>query len=715
MSLKSLLLASATILIPFAASAQDATTYGSGTPARSSGLGTTPAASKKSAPTSHRRDDSPSETIVVTSSRRAQNIRNVPESVSVVTSAQVKASAAQTLDQVLRAVPSVDLPEVNASELHPTADTVSMRGLGGTRALVLLDGLPLNDTYFGSIQWNRVPLEDVKQVEIVRGGDATLWGNYAMGGVINILTQSPTRNQLLVEGGGGSYGTYRSNLYASYVPVSWARFSVDYGYNQTLGFDAIPKDQRRPIDRKIEDFAHNVMVNGDVDIAHGLTAGVRINYNQNYQPIQVTSLSSNYLRVWTYGGHLTKTFADTSTLAASAFHADNYFWTNNTATPTRAAYGTAEYVQNSHHTPSDDTGGSLVYASSWGNILKAYSLGLDARVIDGTDDGLIFSDAAGPIQYVRTDIGSGKQLFTGGFGQVTLLPVKKFDVVFSARYQYYKSYDGFQQDQDGPRRLADQEAYSFLPRLSLRYHLTPNFALRAAGYEAFRAPTESELYRSISTPTGVFLANSALSPEKLKGGEFGLDFDFGRLTGQVTGFYNHIDNLITSRNLSAAELPAGIGFGTENINAGAGESRGMELEARWRLAEGLSLIYGYTHTDSPIVNNDIDPSSVGNQQAMVPHDKMTLSLNYVGESGWRITPQLIWQSRAWGDNDHTLPIDSHVVLNLTGSYPITPRIEAFGEIQNLFDKRYIGYDDGASPPQLGQPLTVFGGVRIRLF
>lgn len=45
-----------------------------------------------------------------------------------------------------------------------------MRGLGGIRALVLLDGVPMNDPFFGYLQWSRVPLELVKQVEIVRGG-----------------------------------------------------------------------------------------------------------------------------------------------------------------------------------------------------------------------------------------------------------------------------------------------------------------------------------------------------------------------------------------------------------------------------------------------------------------------------------------------------------------------------------------------------------------
>jgi len=249
----------------------------------------------------------------------------------------------------------------------------------------------------------------------------------------------------------------------------------------------------------------------------------------------------------------------------------------------------------------------------------------------------------------------------------------------------------------------------------LRYRLTPQLALRAATYEAFRAPTEDQLYRSIVTSTGAFLANANLFPEKLKGGEAGFDFNFGRLTGQATGFYNHINNLLTSRNLTDAELPAGAFFGSQNINAGSGESRGMELEAHYRIMNGLSAILGYTYADSPITRNPLDPASVGLQQIGVPHHKITLAVNYIGENGWRITPQLRYLSKQWGDSDHTLPIDGHFVADLTGSYPITDRLEAFGELQNLFNKKYIGFNDGASPPQLGEPLTAFAGFRIRLY
>jgi outer membrane cobalamin receptor len=119
-----------------------------------------------------------------------------------------------------------------------------MRGLGGIRALVLLDGVPMNDPFFGYLQWSRVPLELVKQVEIVRGGGATLWGNYAMGGVINIRTRDPEADELAVEGSGGSFGTYRANAFGSYLLSDSARVALSAGRNHTDGFMQIGPDAR---------------------------------------------------------------------------------------------------------------------------------------------------------------------------------------------------------------------------------------------------------------------------------------------------------------------------------------------------------------------------------------------------------------------------------------------------------------------------------------
>jgi outer membrane cobalamin receptor len=151
------------------------------------------------------------ESVVVTATRSERSINDVPESVSVISAQAIADTPGQALDDILRRSASVDLPNATSYQLHPTADNISMRGLGGIRALVLLDGVPMNDPFFGYLQWSRVPLELVNQVEIVRGGGATLWGNYAMGGVINIRTREPTADELLFEGSGCTWTGRRSD------------------------------------------------------------------------------------------------------------------------------------------------------------------------------------------------------------------------------------------------------------------------------------------------------------------------------------------------------------------------------------------------------------------------------------------------------------------------------------------------------------------------
>ena len=136
------------------------------------------------------------EQIVVTATRSAQRLKDVPESTTVVSMARLHETPSQTLDEVLRDVPSVQLPEASVEQVHPTSDLVSMRGLSGNRALVLLDGVPINDPFFGFIEWALVPLDSVERVEVIRGGDSTLWGDHAMGGVINVISRQPTKDEL---------------------------------------------------------------------------------------------------------------------------------------------------------------------------------------------------------------------------------------------------------------------------------------------------------------------------------------------------------------------------------------------------------------------------------------------------------------------------------------------------------------------------------------
>ena len=181
----------------------------------------------------------------------------------------------------------------------------------------------------------------------------------------------------------------------------------------------------------------------------------------------------------------------------------------------------------------------------------------------------------------------------------------------------------------------------------------------------------------------------------------------------MTGYGGRITDLITFRNLGPAELPPGFFFGTQNINAGAAEVYGVEAALDWQIGRGFAASMSYTYSHSEIVENRVDPNSVGNQQAAVPLNQVSAALSYAHPSGWRASTRLRWVGQQWADNSHTLPIDPHVVVDASVAYAFSRHFEAFLDIQNLLDNSYIADNSGFNPPLLGTPFTAFGGLRVK--
>ncbi len=128
------------------------------------------------------------EFVTVTATRGGErSATDAPVSVTVITQEQIERSPGTTIDELLRLVPSVQLPLQNSNSYFPVIPSVAIRGLGlgdgTTRTLVLMDGLPMNGAFFANVFWNRVPKQSVEKLEIVRGASSSLFGSYAMGGV----------------------------------------------------------------------------------------------------------------------------------------------------------------------------------------------------------------------------------------------------------------------------------------------------------------------------------------------------------------------------------------------------------------------------------------------------------------------------------------------------------------------------------------------------
>jgi outer membrane receptor for ferrienterochelin and colicins len=123
--------------------------------------------------------------VVVTANRREQSLREVPVSVSTVSSKMIADHVSVTLDDALRYVPGVNMMQ---DQVNIRGSSGYSRGIG-SRVLILVDGLPYITGDTGEIPWETIPMFQIDRIEVVKGAGSALYGSSALGGVINVITK----------------------------------------------------------------------------------------------------------------------------------------------------------------------------------------------------------------------------------------------------------------------------------------------------------------------------------------------------------------------------------------------------------------------------------------------------------------------------------------------------------------------------------------------
>lgn len=155
-----------------------------------------------------------SATTVSIATKNQQPINETPSAVFVISHEEIRRSGMQSIPEVLRKVPGLEVARVDANQW-----AISSRGFNGIYAnklLVMVNGRTVYDPLNSGVYWNEqdYPLEDIDRIEVIRGPGATLWGSNAVNGVINIITRSSQESQGLLLSGGTSkeepgFGTFR--------------------------------------------------------------------------------------------------------------------------------------------------------------------------------------------------------------------------------------------------------------------------------------------------------------------------------------------------------------------------------------------------------------------------------------------------------------------------------------------------------------------------
>lgn len=206
----------------------------------------TPAASPGEK-TADKPEHSYGETVVVTASKTAEELRDAPVAITVVTASEIEKSPAQSYGDLLRVVPGLNVAQTSARDVNLTPRLATGRNARAT--LALLDGRTIYQDYFGMVLWDLLPInfDEVKQVEVIRGPDSAMWGPNAFGGVVNILTKDPA--EMLgtsVKLGGGTLGTREAGVIhagrsgAASYKVSASTFTQDAWERPTALPDGTP-------------------------------------------------------------------------------------------------------------------------------------------------------------------------------------------------------------------------------------------------------------------------------------------------------------------------------------------------------------------------------------------------------------------------------------------------------------------------------------------
>lgn len=644
----------------------------------------------------------PLERVTVTANRAPSRLSETSAIVTVLDAERLDATASLAIDDQLRQVPGFSLLRRTSSRVaNPTTQGVSLRGLGASgasRALVLADGVPLNDPFGGWVYWDRIPRAGVGSVEVASGGASYLYGSNAMGGVIQIFRKPLEFDQLSLEASGGNESTGDLSVFASKKIGQWA---VGGGLElfHTGGYVAVAPEEQGAVDTPVAseyataEFAVSRKFRED---DHAFVRGMLLGESRkNGTPLQTNSttireidvgsdLDTGRIGMFRLRGYASSQILDQTFSAISGDRND-------------------ESLTRAQRVPAQRLGFSAQWSKAAGTRHNLVA-GLEQWTIHGDTDETRFS---GGIPAGVAESG-GRELTWAAYGQDAIRLTSSWLLIVSGRFDHWRDYSAFTEGVP----IADRSENFFSPRLTILKRLNGNVSLTASGYRSFRAPTLNELYRGFRAGNVVTIANPDLRAERLTGVEGGMIVTgwSERVLLRGTFFWNEITQSIA--NVTIAQNPTVITRQRENL--GRTRSRGVEFQASENITKTLSITAGYQYTDATVTSFPADPtlntSLVGLDIPQVPRNQLTFQIAYAGPR-ISLSAQGRFIGEQFDDDLNQFLLRRFFALDVMGSFSLRRGVELFGAVENATD---IRYDVGRTPVlTVGPPILVRAGVRLR--
>jgi outer membrane receptor protein involved in Fe transport len=641
------------------------------------------------------------ERILVTDS--GERIPSTPLSQFALTQNEISLAGALTLDDVLRQVPGFSLFRRSGGlTANPTSQGVSLRGVGAngaSRALVLLDGVPLNSPFGGWVYWNRLPRVSVESVQVYNGATSDLYGSGALGGVINIQSKTVPATFLDFEASGGNEVTGATSFRGGKTFGDWGlQFSGQALH--TDGYVLVPEDQRGPVDTP----AGTGDLTGSLTLSRTLRrdghAFVRLSSfgesRRNGTPVQLNDTRISSI-------DLGYDWSDTA--SARLYGSKENFNQNFSAVSVDRR---TESLTNRQRNPSQQIGFAFQWRTRLGDH-QMISAGAEGRDVRGHSAETTFNNSR-----VTAFVDAGGRQDSLGFFASDSIQFRSWFFSAGARIDRWKNNSGFSDripvtGLSSLNDFPDHSETAFSPRISLIKRFDGGVSLSASAYRAFRAPTLNELYRNFRVGNVVTNANAALKAERLTGGDAGVGVDRfnGRLFVRGNFFWSEIDDSVA--NVTLSTTPALITRQRQNL--GTIRARGIEVSAVTKVDKHWEISSEYLLTDSTVLSFPANRSLEGLLVPQVPRHQINFQVSYA-RSEWVVGTQGRFVSRQFDDDLNTLPLNGFFTLDAEVSRRVSERVRLFAAFQNLTGSRY----QISSTPvfTIGPPVLFRLGFRLSL-
>ena len=596
--------------------------------------------------------------VVVTASRTEQEVKETPASVEVITREDIDRMGAETLAQALKLAIGIDI-RANGMVGNQSA----IRGMNTNQTLILVDGRRVRTENTSETanyyELQRVNMEDVERIEIVRGAVSSLYGADALGGVINIIKKRPANEQAA-------------------VLADWTSRQSDGGFR----FDSGKRGK----------WAYSASFKASDIRERGTDATSNMYGNKYYFNLdgRMEMEKNKWLDVF-FDYMNEDLYAKDSLTQGTDYDHDRY----STGVKYSGRDKRGDYDMQVYYTYFDKnqrtrnrTGGRLTSFDDM--TLHSYVVDGKRTMQAGDKHLLTFGGEYRQEDYESTRIkgdrtitregvtahgGNSSMDYAALYLQDEWLVTPRWTLIPSVRWDYN-----------------DEFGTEVTGKLGTTYKLSKNTRFKANVGTAYRAPTASELYFSWQhTPNAIMdvhiNGNPDLKPEKSVNFDVGIEAERGRTFGKLTYFHNKVDDLINLETTMTRTFgPGGMRIVANGNykNVDSATVQGLEAEARQDLGNGFSLRTTYTYLDARDDNTDARLTGRARHTA-------SLQLGYENpKTGWGATLWNDWTSGYYysesvrgASSYHEASIS---LLNFVVNKKFNDRVSAYFGIDNILDK-----------------------------